>query len=618
MGLYLKEFLKQFVDYSHYFPHISETIKKPTSSLSRMKAKDLKNKYLDFFKSKGHAIIPSAPLIPDNDPTVLFNTAGMQPIVPYLTGQKHPLGKRLVNVQKCLRTVDIDEVGDTYHHTFFEMFGNWSLGDYFKKEAIEYSFEFLTKVLKIPIKKLAVTCFKGDKNAPKDEEAASIWLDLGIPKERIAFLGKDNWWELGGDEGPCGPSTEIFYWKSAQEAPTEFDPEDDTWVEIGNNVLMGYIKENGKYSKATQKNIDFGGGVERTFAVLNGLDDNYLTELFLPIIKEIEKLTKKKYADNKRVMRIIADHMRASVFILGDERGVTPSNLDQGYILRRFIRRVIRHLRSLELDILKEDYTVKLAKLIITMYQDEHPLLKQKQEFILEEFRKEERKFEKTLEKGLKKFAMMCSDNKIDGKEAFLLFQSYGFPIEMTQELAAEKKIEVDLDGFNEEFKKHQELSRIGAEKKFKGGLSDASEQTTKLHTATHLLNEALRRKVSTDITQKGSNITPQRLRFDFNFERKLTAEEIKQIEDEVNRVIKLGLEVKKEELPLQDALDSGAHGEFGAKYPPKVSVYSVGDYSKEICMGPHVQNTKELGKFKIVKEQSSAAGIRRIKAVLE
>jgi alanyl-tRNA synthetase len=597
--------------------NIFTTFKKAVLLLISMKSQELKKKYIEFFKSKNHKEIPNVSLIPVNDPSVLFVIAGMQPIVPYLTGQKHPLGKRLVNVQRCIRTVDIDEVGDTYHHTFFEMLGNWSLGDYFKKEAIEYSFEFLTKVLKIPIEKLAITCFEGDKNAPKDEEAAAVWLSLGFSKERIAFLGKDNWWEPGGDSGPCGPSTEMFYWKSDKKAPAKFDPENDTWVEIGNDVLMGFIKEKGKYSEAKQKNIDFGGGVERTLAVLQNYDDNYLTSCWQPIIKEIEKISGKTYENNEKLMRIVADHIKAAVFLISD--GVLPSNLDQGYVLRRLIRRAIRNLRKLEVPILEMDSTVEIAKSVVKMYPD-YPELAKNKKIIFDELKKEEDKFQRTLDKGLREFQKMVDeDNQITGVEAFLLFQSYGFPIEMIQELAKEKKVPVDVDGFNAEYQKHQELSRKGAEQKFKGGLSESSDVTAKLHTSTHILNEALKKVLGdSNIVQKGSNINPERLRFDFNFDRKLTDEEKKSIEEEVNRVISLGLEVKKEEMALQDALDSGAHGEFGAKYPPKVSVYSIGDYSKEICMGPHVNNTKEIGHFRIKKEESSAAGIRRIKAVLD
>ena len=582
-----------------------------------MKYHDLKQKYLDYFKRKQHVIIESAPLIPENDPTVLFTTAGMHPLVPYLVGEKHPLGKRLVDVQKCIRTGDIDEVGDTTHHTFFEMLGNWSLGDYFKKEAIPYTFEFLTKVLKLPIDKLGVSCFKGDKSAPKDEEAAKMWLSLGIPKERIAYLGKDdNWWGPAGETGPCGPSTEIYFWTSNEPAPKAFDVNDKRWVEIGNDVLMEYEKhKDGTFTPLKQKNIDFGGGVERTLAVLNGLDDNYLTEVFLPIIKSIEKMTKQKYADNKRLMRIVADHIRAGVFILGDEKGVVPSNLDQGYILRRFIRRSIRNLKTLGLSIENINLT-PLADVVIKIYKNDYPLLVEKQHFIKEELHKEQEKFKLTLEKGLKEFAKM-SDKNISAPDAFLLFQSYGFPLEMTQELAQEKGLTVDAVGFRREFEKHQELSRVGAEQKFKGGLSDASEETKRLHTATHLLNEALRKVISPDIRQRGSNITPERLRFDFNFDRKLTPEEVKAVEEEVNSVIARKLNVIRKEMLLEEAEKLGAQKEFGHKYPPKVSVYFVGDYSKEFCGGPHVSNTSELGHFKIVKEESSAAGIRRIKAVL-
>ena len=587
-----------------------------------MKASELKKKYLNFFRSKGHKIIDSAPLIPEHDPTVLFTTAGMHPLVPFLLGQKHPLSKRITNVQKCIRTGDIDEVGDTTHHTYFEMLGNWSFGDYFKKEAIEMSFEFLTKELNLSLTHLAVTCFRGDKDAPRDEESARLWESLGISEERIAFLGKtDNWWGPAGTTGPCGPDTEMFYWVSNEKPPKQFNPENKNWVEIWNDVFMEYEKcEDGSYKQLNQKNVDTGMGVERVAAIMQGLDDNYLIESFKPIIKCIEKLTGKKYGSSNeatRLMRIIADHLRASVFILGDERGVPPSNLDQGYILRRFLRRSIRNLKTLGINIEEIDLT-PLAEEVIKIYEKDYPLLKTKKEFIFDEIKKEQEKFERTLEKGLREFAKMGEDGKITGKDAFLLFQSYGFPLEMTEELAAEKKIKVDIKEFHKEYELHQELSRVGAEKKFKGGLSDASEETRKLHTATHLLGEALRKIVSKDIKQRGSNITAERLRFDFNFDRKLTDEEKKAVEEEVNRIIELGLDVKKEEMSLKDALKSGAQAEFGARYPEKVTVYSVGDYSKEICMGPHVKNTKELGHFRIRKEESSAAGIRRIKAVLK
>jgi alanyl-tRNA synthetase len=583
--------------------------------------------YIEFFKSKGHKHIPSSSLIPENDPTILFTTAGMHPLVPYLLGQKHPLGKRLVDVQKCIRTGDIDEVGDTVHHTFFEMLGNWSLGDYFKKEAIQFSFEFLTEVLEIPIEKLAVSCFAGDKDAEKDNESAKTWEDLDIPKERIAFLPKENnWWGPAGTTGPCGPDTEMFYWKPKSKAPKKFNPNDENWVEIWNDVLMQYNKdESGKYLKAKQQNIDTGMGVERTLAVLNGLEDNYLTSIFLPIIKEIEKLSEKTYGEDEketRAIRILADHIRAATFILGDVRGIKPSNVGQGYVLRRLIRRAIRYGKQLGIN---ANFTSKIAKAIIPIYPD-YQELHQNHKFIIEQLDEEENKFNSTLEKGIKEFNRMILDKKIiTGKDAFLLFQSFGFPIEFTEELAEEKGIKVDLEEYNKEFKRHQDLSRTASSGIFKSGLADDSNATKKLHTATHLLNEALRRVLNDkSIAQKGSNINPERLRFDFNFPRKLTNEELTNIQSLVNQKIKNGLKIIKEEIPLQDAIKSGAQSEFGAKYPELVSVYTIidkkepkGFFSKEICTGPHVSNTSELGSFKIQKEESVAAGIRRIKAVV-
>lgn len=594
--------------------------------------RELIKAYIDFFKTKSHKEIPSSSLIPENDPTVLFTTAGMHPLVPFLLGQKHPLGKRIVNVQKCIRTNDIDEVGDSVHHTFFEMLGNWSLGDYFKKEAIAYSFEFLTDILKIPKERLAVTCFGGDKRTPQvpiDKESADIWLSLGISKERIAFLeggvleSKFNWWGPAGETGPCGPDTEMFYWKlNNKKAPKKFNPNDENWVEIWNDVLMQYVKtKSGVYEKAKQQNVDTGMGVERTLAVLNSLEDNYQTSIFQPMIKEIEKISNKKYGKNKedtKAMRIIADHIRAATFILGDEKAIKPSNIGQGYVLRRLIRRAIRYGRLLGIN---EHFTSKVAKSILPIYPD-YQELHRNHKFIQEELNEEETRFLQTLEKGMKEFAKISTDKLITGKEAFLLFQSYGFPIEMTQELAGEKGIKIDLEEYNEEFKRHQDISRTATQGMFKSGLADNSQATKKLHTATHLLNEALRKTIDKNIKQKGSNITPERLRFDFNFPRKLTEEELKKVENEVNRVIKLSLPVKKEEIPLNDALNSGAQAEFGAKYPELVSVYTIGNeksyYSKEICTGPHVSNTSELGKFKITKEESVAAGIRRIRAILE
>ncbi len=583
--------------------------------------KELIKKYLDFFKSKGHKEIPSASLVPANDPTVLFTTAGMHPLVPHLLGQKHPLGKRLVNVQKCIRTTDIDEVGDKVHHTFFEMLGNWSLGDYWKKDAINYTFEFHNKVLDIPLKKYAISCFTGDNDAPRDTESAAIWESLGIKKERIAFLPKaDNWWGPAGNTGPCGPDTEQFYWSGKQEAPKKFDPEDNKWVEIGNDVLMQYVKDtNGVFKEAKQKNVDFGGGVERTVAVLNGLEDNYMADMWKPIIGKIEKISGKKYKGNERTMRIVADHVKASVFIISD--GVVPANTGRGYVLRRLIRRAIRYGRKLGL----ENFIIKIAEPVFQIYGDYKELGKNKQH-ILKTLEQEEEKFGETLESGLKKFNKMIKGKKsLSGKDAFLLYQSYGFPIEIIQDIAKEKKIKIDMKDFERELEKHQELSRTASSGVFKSGLADNSEQVRKLHTATHLLNEALRKVLGKDVRQKGSNITAERLRFDFNFPRKLTPEEIKKIEALVNEKIKSGLRVVREEMPLKKALASGAQSEFGAKYPEMVSVYTIEDtsdskgwFSKEICTGPHVSNTKEIGKFKITKEESSSAGVRRIKAVVE
>jgi len=588
--------------------------------------------YIDFFKKKQHHEIPSASLIPENDPSVLFTTAGMHPLVPFLLGQKHPLGKRLVDVQKCIRTGDIDDVGDEVHHTFFEMLGNWSLGDYFKKEAISFSLEFLTKVLGLSFEKLAISCFGGDKRVPdllQDEESYKLWISLRIPQERIAFLeggvfeSKYNWWGPAGETGPCGPDSEMFYWGGKGKAPKKFDPEDENWVEIWNDVFMQYNRtKDGKYDLLKKKNVDTGMGVERTLAILNGLNDNYMTMIFKPVISEIGKISGKKYSgENKRAMRIIADHLRASIFILGDEKGIKPSNLGQGYVLRRLIRRAIRYGRILGIE---KNFSVHIAKAILPIYPDYQELARN-HKFIYESLEEEENRFRLTLEKGLRKFKEIVKDDVVTGKEAFLLFQSYGFPIEMTEELAEERGAKVDLEEYNEEFKRHQDLSRNASAGVFKSGLADDSESVRKLHTATHLLNEALRKVFGSKIRQKGSNITSERLRFDFNFPRKLTDDEIKKIEDIVNQKIKEGLNVRREEIPLSDALKSGAQAEFGAKYPELVSVYTIEDskdkrkwFSREICTGPHVANTWEIGHFKIVKEESVAAGVRRIKGVVE
>lgn len=571
--------------------------------MAKYTRKKLISDYIEFFKSKKHKEIPNSPLVPENDPTVLFTTAGMHPLVPFLLGQKHPLGKRLVNVQKCIRTGDIDEVGNTTHHTFFEMLGNWSLGDYFKKQAIEYSFEFLTKVLKIKKENISVTCFAGDKDAIKDEESEKIWKSLGIKKENIKFLGKDdNWWGPAGSSGPCGPDTEMFI----------------NGVEIWNDVFMQYNKTaDNKYQELKQKNVDTGMGVERILAVLNNIKDNYLTECFLPIIKEIEKLSKKKYEKDEQVtkaMRIIADHIKASVFILAEN--VVPSNKERGYVPRRLIRRAIRYGKTL---MMQNNFTAKLAERVIEMYND-YPLLKQNREFILQEIEKEENRFRQSLQSGLNFFEKIAKSKEISGKNAFLLYQSYGFPIEMTQELAKEKKIKINMQEFEQENKKHQELSRTASSGQFKSGLADNSEATTKLHTAAHMLLAALRQILGKNIHQKGSNITPERLRFDFSFDRKMSEEEIKKVEALVNEQIKKKIPVIREELSLQEAKKSGAEGVFDDKYKnlEKVFVYSIANFSKEICSGPHVENTSKLGKFKIIKEEASSAGVRRIKAILE
>lgn len=580
-----------------------------------MKRKDLIKKYIDFFKSKDHKLIQNSSLVPENDPTVLFTTAGMQPLVPFLSGEKHPQGKRLVGVQKCIRTGDIEEVGDSFHHTFFEMLGNWSLGDYFKNESIEYSFEFLTKILQIPIDRLAITVFKGDKDAKKDEEAAKKWEGLGINKKKIKFLGKkDNWWGPAGQTGPCGPDTEIFYWKSNEhKAPEEFNPEDETWVEIWNNVLMENTKdENGNFIEAKQKNIDTGMGVERTISILNNFEDNYLIDSWRPLIKKIEELSNKKYEENTKTMRIIADHIKAAVFIIND--GIQPSNSEQGYVLRRLIRRSIRFGKELNL----QNFTTEIAEPIFEIYDD----YKFKKEIIIKELQKEEKKFLNTLNSGLKKFKKITKGTqKLSGEDSFLLFQSFGFPIEMIIEECKKNKISFNKEDFDKEEQKHKQLSQTASAGKFKSGLADNSEQTTKLHTAAHLLLAALKKVLGENINQKGSNITPERLRFDFNFERKLTQEEKEKIEKIVNEEIQKEHKITKEEMSPKEAKEKGATGIFDTKYGDIVSVYTIGPekspFSKEICTGPHVKNTKELGTFKIKKEQSSSAGIRRIKAIL-
>ena len=577
---------------------------------------NLKDKYIDFFVSKGHKQIPSAPVVPENDPSVLFNTAGMQPLIPYLMGETHPLGTRLVDYQKCIRTTDLDEVGDMTHHTFFEMLGNWSLGDYFKKESISWSFEFLTKVLNIPVNRLAVTVFKGDDKVPYDKEAHDLWLNLGISEGHIASTTEDNFW-AAGETGPCGTDTEIFYFRSDEDIPEVFDTEDDRWVEIWNNVFMQFKRnKDGSIENLPKKNVDTGMGYERVVAVLEGKTDNYTSSLWIDVIKLIESISNKKYIGNEESMRIIADHIRTAVFILADDAKIKPSNKDQGYIVRRLIRRAIRHAKKLGIEI-NSNWEQEIAELIISKYSNYYEELIRNKKDVLEALNKEKNKFNKTLEKGLKEFEKI-SDKDIDGITAFHLFDTYGFPLELTIELAKEKNLKVDIEGYNQKFKEHQELSRNSSQGKFKGGLAGDSEIETRYHTATHLLNAALKVVVSPDCHQMGSNITTERMRFDFNCDHKLSDEEKKKVEDLVNKWIKEELPVTKEEMTKQEAINSGAECMFIEKYPDIVTVYSIGDVSKELCGGPHVKNTKEIGEFKIKKEESSSQGIRRIKAVIK
>ena len=576
---------------------------------------NLKDLYINYFVSKGHKQIPSAPVVPENDPSVLFNTAGMQPLIPYLMGQPHPYGTRLVDYQKCVRTNDLDAIGDTTHHTFFEMLGNWSLGDYFKNESISYSFEFLTKVLNIPIERLAVTVYAGDNKIPFDEVSHNKWLSLGIPEKRIARTVEDNFW-IAGTSGPCGPDTEIFYFRSNDEIPEVFDPEDDRWVEIWNNVFMEFYKdENGNVTELPKKNVDTGMGYERATAVLEGVLDNYTSSVWKDVIDLISDIAKKPYIGNEESMRIIADHIRTAVFISADPASIKPSNTDQGYILRRLIRRAIRHAKKLEIDI-SSDWEQRIAKLIISKYKKYYSELTENENVVLEVLKNEKEKFNRTLEKGLREFNKV-SNKDIDAETAFHLYDTYGFPIELTEELARDAKIKVDTLGFKERFKKHQELSRTASAGKFKGGLAGNSEIETKYHTATHLLNAALKVVVDKNVHQKGSNITDERMRFDFSCDHKLTDEEKKKTEDLVNEWIKEGLDVTVKEMSKSDAINSGAECMFIEKYPDIVTVYSIGNVSKELCGGPHVKNTSELGHFKITKEEASSAGVRRIKAVL-
>lgn len=582
-----------------------------------MNALEIRNKYLNFFERHGHKIIPSASLIPENDPSVLFNTAGMQPLVPYLLGQKHPEGRRLTDYQKCIRTNDIEEVGDNRHLTFFEMLGNWSLGDYFKKESISMSFEFLTKELEIPVEKLSVTCFGGNETIEKDEETASYWEQAGIPRERIYFL-KDNWW-IAGETGPCGSDTEIFYDTGKPKCSPECNPDCDCgkYVEIWNNVFMQFYKhEDGSITQLKQKNVDTGLGLERVNMLLQGKETPYDTEIFIPIMKKLEELQK---VDSIYSRRVVAEHLRSSMMIIAD--GGRPSNLDRGYILRRLIRRMIRQMNKLQIDLNELSGLIDLnIDNLKEMYQE----LVKNRETIKQVILEEKDKFVKTLVHGEKEFQKEMKRHKEQGKEqlegkvVFKLYDTYGFPPEVTQDLAKENNMTLDMDEFDKLFKKHQEKSRAGSEQKFKGGLASTGEMEVKYHTATHLLNAALKLVIGNDAHQRGSNITSERLRFDFNCDHKLTNEEKQKVEDIINEWIKQDLPVTKQEMKKEEAVKSGAECMFIEKYPDIVTVYTIGDVSKEICGGPHVEHTGVLGHFKIKKEESSSSGVRRIKAILE
>ncbi len=584
-----------------------------------MKAIEIRNKYLNFFKNHGHKVIPSAPLIPENDPSVLFTTAGMQPLVPYLLGEKHPEGTRLTDYQKCLRTNDIDEVGDNRHLTYFEMLGNWSLGDYFKEESIAMSYEFLTKELGIPAEKLSVTCFAGDEDAPRDTLTAECWKKAGIPDERIYFYGKDDNWWIAGEEGPCGPDTEMFYDTGKDPCSDECQPSCDCgkYVEIWNNVFMEYYKsKDGTYSKLKQHNVDTGLGLERMTMLLQGKQTPFDTELFAPVMEKLAQLAK---ADSIESRRIVAEHLRASMMVICD--GGRPSNVDRGYVLRKLIRRMSRHLNKLQIDL---NELAGLIDLNIDILKDMYPDLEKNRDTIKQVIIEEKDKFMKTLAHGEKEFnkaaqrAKQENKNIIDGQTIFKLYETYGFPPEITADLAGEQGFKIDLTEFDKLFKEHQEKSRIGSEQKFKGGLAEQNEITTAYHTATHLLNAALKDVISKDIHQKGSNITSDRMRFDFSCDHKLTDEEKQKVEDLINEWIKQDLPVKVETMKKEDAVKSGAECMFIEKYPDEVTVYTIGDVSKEICGGPHVKHTGELGHFKIKKEEASSAGVRRIKAILE
>ena len=587
---------------------------------------DLRAMFLKFFQDHGHAVISSASVIPENDPTVLFTTAGMHPLVPYLMGQKHPAGTRLTDVQKCVRTGDIEDVGDFSHLTFFEMLGNWSLGDYFKKEMIPWSWEFLTseKYLGLPKDRLAFTVFAGDKDCPRDEESANLWRSCGVADDHIFYLPKENnWWGPAGVTGPCGPDTEMFIITDKEPCGPDCSPACSCgrYLEIWNDVFMQYNKkEDGTFEPLAQKNVDTGMGLERTICVLNGKKSVYETDLFENILGKIAELSGKTYGEDEattKAFRIIADHMRTSTFIMGDDRGVSPANVDQGYVLRRLIRRAVRY--GMEIG-MPEGFTGEIAKVIIEQYKDVYPELKRNEAFVLDQLALEETRFAKTLKQGNREFeklAQRVKDGRIDGESAFHLYDTYGFPVEMTCELAKDAGLTVDMEGFKECFKKHQATSQAGAEQRFKGGLADHSAQSARLHTATHLLHAALRKVLGDEVAQKGSNITAERLRFDFSFGRKMTKEEIAEVERLVNEAIDAHAPIVCEEMTVPEAQAQGAIGLFTSKYGENVKVYTMGPYSKEICGGPHATNTGDLKSFKIQKEESSSAGVRRIKAVI-
>ncbi len=587
---------------------------------------ELRSMFLKFFKDHGHAVISSASVIPENDPTVLFTTAGMHPLVPYLMGAKHPAGNRLTDVQKCVRTGDIDDVGDFSHLTFFEMLGNWSLGDYFKEQMIPWSWEFLTspEYLGLPKDRLAFSVFAGDADCPRDEESAQLWRNCGVADDHIFFLPKENnWWGPAGITGPCGPDTEMFIITDKEPCGPNCSPACSCgrYLEIWNDVFMQYNKKaDGTFEPLEQKNVDTGMGLERTICVLNGKKSVYETDLFADILKKISELSGKEYGSDEmttRAFRIIADHMRTATFIMGDDRGVSPSNVDQGYVLRRLIRRAVRYGMGIGMP---EGFTGEVAKVIIEQYKDVYPELKRNEAFVLEQLSLEESRFARTLKQGNREFEKLVEkvqDGQIDGVSAFHLYDTYGFPVEMTEELARERGLTVDMDGFHDCFRRHQATSQAGAEQRFKGGLADHSEQSARLHTATHLLHAALRKVLGPEVAQKGSNITAERLRFDFSFGRKMTKEELAEVERLVNEAIESHTPITCEEMTVAQAKEQGAIGLFESKYGEKVKVYTMGPYSKEICGGPHAQNTGDLVSFKIKKEESSSAGVRRIKAVI-